>query len=97
MLKDASPYETKVIQIAELNIKPCELCFEKCAPQPFECIIDDDFQKLFKEMTVALGIIFCLPILLLCSIKISSVSRKNKLLRLLHARKTWRREKSIKG
>jgi multimeric flavodoxin WrbA len=61
MLKDASPHETKIIQIAELNIKPCELCFEKCAPQPFECVIDDDFQKLFKEMVLAHGIIFACP------------------------------------
>jgi len=53
MLKDVSQHETKIIQIAELNIKPCELCFERCAPQPFECIIDDDFQKLSKEMTLA--------------------------------------------
>ena len=61
MLKDVSQHETKIIQIAELNIKPCEPCFEKCAPQPFECIIDDDFQKLSKEMTLAHGIIFACP------------------------------------
>lgn len=61
MLKDISNHETKIVQMAELNIKPCELCFEKCAPKPFECTQDDDFQKLLTQMTQADGIIFACP------------------------------------
>jgi multimeric flavodoxin WrbA len=38
--------EAKIVQVAELNIRPCELCFELCAQQPFECVIEDDFRML---------------------------------------------------
>jgi len=34
MFKDVLPIDTKIVQIAELNIKPCELCFESCAQKP---------------------------------------------------------------
>ncbi|MEM3770551.1 MAG: NAD(P)H-dependent oxidoreductase, partial [Candidatus Bathyarchaeia archaeon] len=53
MLKGVSSHETKIVQMAELNIKPCELCFEKCALKPFQCALNDDFQKLFAEMAQA--------------------------------------------
>ncbi|MEM3579686.1 MAG: NAD(P)H-dependent oxidoreductase [Candidatus Bathyarchaeia archaeon] len=61
MLKGVSSHETKIVQMAELNIKPCELCFEKCALKPFQCALNDDFQKLFAEMAQADGIIFACP------------------------------------
>lgn len=61
MSKDASPIETKIIQVAELNIKPCELCFELCAQRPFDCVIEDDFKVLFEEMKSADGIIIACP------------------------------------
>jgi len=50
IFKGLSSHERKVIQIAELDIKPCELCFEACAQKPFECVIKDDFKMLFDEM-----------------------------------------------
>ncbi|MBX5321771.1 MAG: flavodoxin family protein [Candidatus Bathyarchaeia archaeon] len=61
MLRNFSSIETKIIQIAELEIKPCEVCFERCAANPFECVINDDFQKLFTELKTADGIIFACP------------------------------------
>jgi len=61
MFKDFSEIEMKIIQIAELNVKPCELCFEQCARKPFECVIDDDFKLLFEEMKSADGIIIVCP------------------------------------
>jgi multimeric flavodoxin WrbA len=61
MFKDASPTKTKVVQVAELNIKPCELCFELCAEAPFECAIDDDFKVILEEMKSADGIVIACP------------------------------------
>lgn len=54
-------HETKIVQVAELNIKPCELCFEVCAKNPFECVIEDDFKKLLSEMKIADGIVIACP------------------------------------
>lgn len=34
--------ETVILQVAELNIRPCELCFDLCAQKPYECVIEDD-------------------------------------------------------
>jgi len=53
--------EAKIVQVAELNIRPCELCFELCAQQPFECVIEDDFRVLFEEMKSTDGIIIACP------------------------------------
>jgi len=61
MLQDGPSIEKKIIQVAELNIKPCELCFESCSVKPFECVIEDDFNVLFTEMKSADGIIFACP------------------------------------
>lgn len=61
MLKDIHPHEAKIIQIAELQITPCELCFDLCAPEPFKCAIEDDFEMFFKEMKWANAIIIACP------------------------------------
>lgn len=61
MLQDVPSIETKIIQVAELNIKPCELCFESCSVRPFECVIEDDFKVLFEKMKSVDGIIFACP------------------------------------
>ncbi|MBX5327777.1 MAG: flavodoxin family protein [Candidatus Bathyarchaeota archaeon] len=53
--------ETKIVQIAELQIKPCELCFDFCAQKPYECVIEDDFKLLFEEMKSADGIVIACP------------------------------------
>ena len=61
MFKTVPSVETKILQIAELNINPCELCFESCALKPFKCVIEDDFGTLFEEMKSADGIVFACP------------------------------------
>ncbi|MGQ9530596.1 MAG: flavodoxin family protein, partial [Candidatus Bathycorpusculaceae bacterium] len=61
MLESVSSVETKIVQVGELDIKPCELCFESCSMKPFECVIKDDFGLLFDEMKSADGIIFACP------------------------------------
>jgi len=61
MFKEVLPIETKIVQIAELSIKPCELCFESCAQKPFNCVIEDDFEILFEEMKSADGIVVACP------------------------------------
>lgn len=61
ILQDAPSIETKITQVAEMNIRPCELCFKSCSVKPFECVIEDDFKALFEEMKLADGIIFACP------------------------------------
>lgn len=61
MLREFSSISTTIIQVAELNIKPCELCFESCSAKPFKCVIEDDFKVVFEEMKSADGIIFACP------------------------------------
>lgn len=61
MFQNVPSIETKIIQVAELNIKPCELCFESCSVKPFECVIEDDFKVLFEEMKSVDAIIFACP------------------------------------
>jgi multimeric flavodoxin WrbA len=61
MFKDVLPIETRIVQLGELNIKPCELCFESCAQKPFDCVIQDDFRLLLEEMESADGIVIACP------------------------------------
>lgn len=56
-----SGIEGKIIQVAELEVKPCELCFDLCAKNPFECVIDDDLRMLVEEMKSADGIMIVCP------------------------------------
>jgi multimeric flavodoxin WrbA len=34
MFRDVPSVEMKIVQLAELSIKPCELCFDQCVPEP---------------------------------------------------------------
>jgi len=61
MFRNVLPVETKIVQTAELSIKPCELCFESCAQKPFGCVIEDDFKILFEEMKSTDGIVIACP------------------------------------
>lgn len=61
MFQNLSEVETKIIQVEELNIEPCELCFEACSKKPFECVIADDFELLFEEAKSADGTIIACP------------------------------------
>lgn len=59
--QDLSDVDTRIIQVAELNIRPCELCFELCAQKPLACVIEDGFAVLLEEMKSADGIIIACP------------------------------------
>jgi len=61
MFKGLSSIDSKIIQVAEMDIKPCELCFELCSAKPFECAIHDNLHKLIEEMKFSDGIIFVCP------------------------------------
>lgn len=61
MLSNMSSVDAKIVQIAELHISPCQLCFDQCAQKPFECAIKDDFGKVLEEMKCADGIVVACP------------------------------------
>ena len=61
MFRNLPEIKVKIIQVAELKIKPCKLCFKVCATKPYQCIIKDDFEMLFKEMKSSDGIIIACP------------------------------------
>ena len=61
MFRNLPEIEVRIIQVAELKIKPCKLCFKVCAKKAYQCMIKDDFEMLFKEMKSADGIIIACP------------------------------------
>lgn len=61
MFRNLPEIEVRIIQVAELKIKPCKLYFKVCAKKTYQCMIEDDFEMLFKEMKSADGIIIACP------------------------------------
>lgn len=61
MFSEVSCVETRIVQVAELSIKPCELCFDECAKKPFGCVIEDDFGRLLGEMRSADAVVIVCP------------------------------------
>jgi len=49
MFRNLPEIEVKIIQVAELKIKPCKLCFKVCAKKPYQCMIKDDFEMLLGK------------------------------------------------
>jgi len=62
ILCDKPSIETKIVQIAELKLRPCMHCWELCSQKPFECVLDDDFKVLFEEMRNADRIVIVCPL-----------------------------------
>jgi len=56
---DSLPVSHKMVQLAEKNIEFCTLC-ERCKDGD-DCILQDDFNDILKEMQAADGIVFSLP------------------------------------
>ncbi len=52
MFRNLLEIEVKIIQVAELKIKPCKLCFKVCAKNPNQCMIKDDFEMLLGKTRV---------------------------------------------
>lgn len=64
---DSLPVSHKTVQLAEKNIGFCTLC-ERCKDGG-DCILQDDFNDILKEMQAADGIVFSLPKYLFVSSK----------------------------
>lgn len=56
---ESLPVSYKTIQLAEKNIGFCTLC-EQCKDGS-DCVLQDDFNEILKEMQAADGIVFSLP------------------------------------
>jgi multimeric flavodoxin WrbA len=56
---ESLPVNYKTIQLAEKNIGFCTLC-EQCKDGS-DCILEDDFNEILKEMQSADGLVFSLP------------------------------------
>jgi len=52
--------ETELVRLAEINISPCDGC--RSCKQTKNCHIRDDFEKVFKKMLKADGIILSSPV-----------------------------------
>jgi multimeric flavodoxin WrbA len=61
ILDDQSAIKSRVIQVANMNVQPCELCFDQCAEKPFECILKDDLDIILNELRSADGIMIACP------------------------------------
>ena len=60
-LERAPDVDARVLQVASLSIKPCELCFGKCAQSPYACVIRDDLETVLDEMRSADGVVIACP------------------------------------
>lgn len=62
--------ETELLQLADFEIKPCEAHYSGlhefknwgCGKKPYECVLKDDFEKVFQKMIEADGIIIAVPL-----------------------------------
>lgn len=62
--------ETEILQLRDFEIKPCEAHYSGlhefknwgCGKKPYKCILKDDFDKVFKKMIEADGIIVSSPL-----------------------------------
>jgi multimeric flavodoxin WrbA len=73
--------ETKIIELARLNIGPCiATCAYvdpiACARQPFECNIKDDLQVVFEEMKQADAILIASPYYFLAPSKLTALMER---------------------
>ena len=60
-LQSQPDVDGQLIQVAEISVGPCELCFDRCAERPFACALGDDLGLLLDSMRSADGIIVACP------------------------------------
>lgn len=61
--KDAEPkVRAQVVQLADLEIGPCQSCYGVCAKTPYKCVVKDSFQGLLQKMEDADGIVVGSPL-----------------------------------
>jgi multimeric flavodoxin WrbA len=81
-IKEVNPKaETKIIELAGLDIGPCiATCAYvdpvACARQPFECNVKDDLQVVFEEMKQADAILIASPYYFLAPSKLTAVMER---------------------
>jgi len=54
-------FETETVSLADVNVLPCTAC-RKCAEKQGECILDDDFEPLYRKMVEADAILLGSPV-----------------------------------
>lgn len=60
-LDGAEGVQGRILQVAEVGVMPCELCFERCAAEPFECALDDGVETIVEALRSADGIVIASP------------------------------------
>ena len=81
-IKEVNPEaETRIIELAKLNISPCiATCAYVdpviCAKRPFECNIKDDLQYVFEEMKQADIILIASPYYFLAPSKLTALMER---------------------
>lgn len=58
--KNEGDVQTEIIRLSGKEIKPCTACL--ACKEERKCIIEDDFEPIFKKMTEADGIILASPV-----------------------------------
>ncbi|MDH5440069.1 MAG: flavodoxin family protein [Candidatus Bathyarchaeota archaeon] len=81
-IKEVNPKaETKIIELARLNIGPCiATCAYvdpvTCARQPFQCNVKDDLQVVFEEMKQADTVLIASPYYFLAPSKLAALMER---------------------
>ncbi|MCR4391373.1 MAG: flavodoxin family protein [Candidatus Acetothermia bacterium] len=61
--KEANPrIRTEVVHLADLDIGPCEACYDVCGKVPYRCVVEDDFQELLQTLKEADGLVLGSPL-----------------------------------
>ncbi|MDD5452894.1 MAG: flavodoxin family protein [Candidatus Bipolaricaulis sp.] len=62
-VKEAEPrMRTQTVHLSELEIGPCQGCYEVCAKTPYKCVVKDDFPGLVQKMEEADGLVIGSPL-----------------------------------
>lgn len=81
-IKEVNPKaETKIIELARLDISPCiATCAYvdpvTCAKQPFQCNVKDDLQAVFEEMKQADTVLIASPYYFLAPSKLAALMER---------------------
>jgi multimeric flavodoxin WrbA len=81
-VKEVNPKaETKIIELARLNISPCVATCAyvdpvTCGRHPFECNVKDDLQLVFEEMKQADAILIASPYYFLAPSKLAALMER---------------------
>ncbi len=61
--KEAEPkVRVQVVHLADLEIGPCQACYDVCAKLPYKCVVKDSFQGLLQKMEDADGLVIGSPL-----------------------------------